>query len=113
MVFGGTHEFVKERMWPFWPREPFRVKLRGDVKRMGWVIEDLHNLTIGGHTTKDESCVFQPRFKGVVEFIAMAEAFVDDVFAVDFVDPRSWGQQHVMPTEPLGASQVTDVFLLG
>ena len=66
------------------------MKLSRDKKWMRGEGEDLHDTAVRGHAAKDQSSFIQRFLVGRIEFIAMPEAFVDHVLAVDPVYLCAW-----------------------
>src|SRR5882762_4070110 len=79
----GLDERGKERMAAAGRRGEFRMELAADEPGMRWQLDHLAQLLALGEAGNAQALVLQPLHVLVVDFIAVAVAFVDHVRAVD------------------------------
>src|SRR6266853_3173065 len=79
----GLDERRKERMPAAGRRSEFRMELAADEPGVRWQLDHLAQLLALGEAGNAQALVFQPLRILVVDFVAMAVAFVDHVRAVD------------------------------
>ena len=81
------------------------MKLAGDEPRMSRQFDDFHQ-AVGGQPGEHQPAVFKPLHIGVVEFIAVAVAFADDIAVENAVVSRALFEVDVLRAEPHRAAQV-------
>src|SRR5579859_1652658 len=75
---GGGDEAFEQRMRLVRFAQKFRVELSGDEEWMVRQFDDFHELTVRRQAAEDETRLLKFVAVGVVEFVAMPVAFVDD-----------------------------------
>src|SRR5262245_12029451 len=88
----GGDERLDERMGLVRLTEKVGVKLGADEKRVLLQFDHFDQLAVGGGAAEDEARLLERLAVGVVEFVAVAVAFVDNKRAVIMLGARSHGQ---------------------
>src|ERR1044071_1448373 len=102
---GGGNETAEERVGLVWFAVEFGVELAGDEERMLGQFNDLDQLAVGGKSAKDKVRLFEPLAIGIVEFVTMPVALVDDKGAIK---PGGFCADHQLAG--LGAQQHSAAF---
>src|SRR5256885_11296668 len=79
---GGGDEAFEERVWLVGFAVEFGMELAGDEEGVFRYFDDFDEFAIGRVATEGEAGFFELVAVGVVEFVAMAVAFVHDESAV-------------------------------
>ena len=82
------NETLEERMRLMGFAVEFGMELTGDEEGVLWYLDDLDQFAIGSMTAETETCLFEFVAIGVVEFVAVAVALIDNKRAVQ---PRRFG----------------------
>ena len=78
----GGDETLEQRMRLVRLAQEFRMELAGDEKRMVLQLDDFHQLAVRRQAAEHETGLLEFVAVGVVEFVAVTVAFVDDERAV-------------------------------
>ena len=78
-------EALEERMRRVGFALEFGVKLAGDEKRVGRKLDEFHQFSIGGRAAENKARGAKLFPIGVIEFVAMAVALIDDKGSVEAV----------------------------
>src|ERR1035438_5289788 len=90
----------------------FGVELAGEKERMARHLNQLDELVIGGGAAEDIAGFLKSGAVGVVEFVAVAVAFVGDKGAIEAAGLGTDGQLAGLETQAHGAAFAGDVFLV-
>ena len=109
-VTGGHEAFEKRMRFGRFTLE-FRVELAGDVKGMVTQLNDFYELAVGRKAAEHETRRLEHLAVGIVEFVAMAMAFVHQERAVEVRRARAHDQLAGLRAKTHGAALLRDLLL--
>src|SRR5438477_7563568 len=108
----GGDEAFEERVGLVWFALKFRVELAGDEEWMILQFDYFDQLAIRRETAEDETGLFETLAVGVVEFVTVPMALVNQESAVEVVRQRAHHQLAGLRAEPHCAAFFGDFLLL-